>query len=122
MAKRKVRNQIGSLTPDHKMSKIDLTSMHAGGMWHIVGKLSTRATTLFQSRPDQKHKVIAPQHRKNFNLDSFGTPLWESRDKKPFGYSPRGEVQSILYGGRWWLPSSPGHGESCESEIARGLS
>jgi hypothetical protein len=20
-------------------------------------------------------------------------------------------VQSILYGGRWWLPPSPGHGE-----------
>jgi len=22
-------------------------------------------------------------------------------------------AQRILYGGRWWLPSSPGHGESC---------
>ncbi len=23
------------------------------------------------------------------------------------------ELQRILYGGRWWLPSSPGRGESC---------
>jgi hypothetical protein len=27
----------------------------------------------------------------------------------------------ILYGGRWWLPPSPGRGESCESEVTRGL-
>jgi hypothetical protein len=28
----------------------------------------------------------------------------------------------IVYykGGRWWLPPSPGHGESCEFEFARG--
>jgi hypothetical protein len=23
-------------------------------------------------------------------------------------------MQRILYGGRWWLPPSPGHGESSE--------
>jgi hypothetical protein len=56
------------------------------------------------------------------NLDSFRTPLWESRDKKPFRCSFRGVTQSILYGGRWWLPLSPGHGESSESKVARGLS
>jgi hypothetical protein len=56
------------------------------------------------------------------NRDSFGTPLWESRDKKPFGCSLRGITQSILYGGRWWLPPSPGYGESSESKVARGLS
>jgi hypothetical protein len=38
------------------------------------------------------------------NRDSFGTPLWESRDKKPFGCRCRGEAQIILYGRRWWLP------------------
>jgi hypothetical protein len=56
------------------------------------------------------------------NRDSFGTSLWESRDKKPFGCGCRGVTQIILYGGRWWLPSSPGHGESCESIVAHGLS
>jgi hypothetical protein len=44
--------------------------------------------------------------------DSFRTPPWESREKEPFGCSLGGELQSILYGGRWWLPSSPGPGES----------
>jgi hypothetical protein len=28
----------------------------------------------------------------------------------------------ILHGGRWWLPPSPGRGESNESSVARGLS
>ncbi len=45
--------------------------------------------------------------------DNFGTPTWESREKEPFGRSPRGALQRILYGGRWWLPPSPGRGESC---------
>jgi len=44
--------------------------------------------------------------------DNFGIPTWESREKEPFGYSLGGETQRILYGGRWWLPPSPGCGES----------
>jgi len=50
------------------------------------------------------------------NRDSFGTPLWESREKEPFGCRCGGESQRILYGGRWWLPPSPGRGESSESK------
>jgi hypothetical protein len=34
----------------------------------------------------------------------------------------RGMLRRILYGGRWWLPPSPGCGESSESKVARGLS
>jgi hypothetical protein len=45
--------------------------------------------------------------------DNFGTPTWESREKEPFGCSLSRALQRILYGGRWWLPPSPGHGESC---------
>jgi hypothetical protein len=45
--------------------------------------------------------------------DNFGTPTWESQEKEPFGCSPRNVAQRILYGGRWWLPSSPGRGVSC---------
>jgi len=56
------------------------------------------------------------------NRDSFGTPLWESREKEPFGCKCGGELQRILYGGRWWLPLNPGRGESSESKVARGLS
>jgi len=54
--------------------------------------------------------------------DSFGTPPWEFREKVSFRCGSRGVTQRILYGGRWWLPSSPGCGESSESKVARGLS
>ncbi len=54
--------------------------------------------------------------------DNFGTPFWESREKMPFGCGSCGVTQRILYGGRWWLPPSPGRGESSESKVARGLS
>jgi hypothetical protein len=46
MAKRKVESQIVNLIPDHYKSGIALTSLHVGGVPHIVGKLSMRATTL----------------------------------------------------------------------------
>jgi hypothetical protein len=69
-----------------------------------------------------EQKVMTPQNGKSPNRDSFGTPPWESQDKKPFGCRCHKEVQRILYGGRWWLPPSPGRGESCESRVARGLS
>jgi len=42
------------------------------------------------------HKVMAPQSRGSPNLGNFGTPTWESQDKKPFGCGMRGKVQSIL--------------------------
>jgi hypothetical protein len=48
--------------------------------------------------------------------DSFGTSTSESREKEPFGCSFGGKLQSILYGGRWWRPPSPGRGESCVSK------
>jgi hypothetical protein len=54
--------------------------------------------------------------------DNFRTPPWESREKVPFGCGSHGVTQRILYGGRWWLPLSPGRGESCESKVTRGLS
>jgi hypothetical protein len=56
------------------------------------------------------------------NQDNFGTPLWESRDKKPFGCECSRVTKRILYGGRWWLPPNLGRGESYESKVARGLS
>jgi hypothetical protein len=49
-------------------------------------------------------------------------PLGSPGTKKPFGCGPRGELQSIIYGGRWWLPPNLGCGESGESRVARGLS
>jgi hypothetical protein len=78
----------------------------------------------FKPCPNRRseREVMNAQSPGSLNRDSFETPLWESRDKKPFGRERDGATQRILYGGRWWLPPSPGHGESNESKVARGLS
>jgi hypothetical protein len=52
----------------------------------------------------------------------LGLLLESPLEKKPFGCSLCGELQRILYGGRWWLPPNLGRGESSESSVARGLS
>jgi hypothetical protein len=62
-------------------------------------------------------EVLSFQSPGNPNQDSFRTPPWESRDKKPFGCRSRWRTHRLLYGGRWWLPPSPGHGESSESVL-----
>jgi hypothetical protein len=72
--------------------------------------------------PSSEQEVMDAQIPGSPNRDSFRTPPWESREKVPFECSLRGERQRILYGGRSWLPPSPGRGESSESKVARGLS
>ncbi len=78
----------------------------------------------FRICPDRRsgQEVMMAQNPNNPNWDSFRTPLWESRDKQPLGCGRGGATQSILYGGRWWLPPSPSCGESSESKVTRGLS
>jgi len=72
----------------------------------------------FRPRPNPSsgRGAMSVQSPETPTRDSFGTPTWESREKEPFGCSLGGELQSILYGGRWWLPPSPGRGESCVSK------
>jgi hypothetical protein len=78
----------------------------------------------FRPHPNwrSEQEVMDAQSLGSPTWDSFGTPPWESREKVPFGCSRCGVTQRILYGGRWWLPLSPGRGESSESKVARGLS
>jgi hypothetical protein len=78
----------------------------------------------FKPRPNRRseQKVMMSQSPMSLSRDSFGTAPCESWDKKPFGCGCGGVTQRILYGGRWWLPPSPGRGESSESKVARGLS
>jgi hypothetical protein len=64
-----------------------------------------------------EQRVITLQSGGSLNRDSFGTPKGESWDKKPFRCRCRRETQKILYGGRWWFPSSLGPGESCAGLI-----
>jgi hypothetical protein len=87
-------------------------------------KFQGELQVFFRPHPNRRseQRVMTSQSPKSPNQDSFGIPPWESRDKKPFGCGCRGELQRILYGGRWWLPPSLGHDESCESRVARGLS
>ncbi len=88
--------------------------------WKALDESYKFASDLIPIRSLRK-KIIILQSGKSPNRDNFGTPPWESRDKKSFGCRCRKEAQRLLYGGRWWLPSSPGRDESCESRIARGL-
>jgi hypothetical protein len=62
-------------------------------------------------------EVMCPQSCRTPNCCNFGSPTWESRDKRPFRCGPCGEAQSILQGGRWWLPPSSSRGESCVSGL-----
>jgi len=72
--------------------------------------------------PSLGREVMNAQSPGSPNRDNFRTPLWESQEKEPFGCKCSRELQRILYGGRWWLPPSPGRDESSESKVARGLS
>ncbi len=76
------------------------------------------------SCPNQRagREVMNAQSFGSLNQDNFGTPLWESWEKVPFECKCGREAHVIVYGGRWWLPSSSGRGESSESKVARGLS
>ncbi len=114
-------------------------------MQHGVGKLSKRVTTLVQTSPWSDSAIERYELSKFRDSNPFGSDLvalirfcsreiwalkvpglqpgtvsglqlWGSREKKPFGCGLRGVTQKILYGGRWWLPPSPGRGESCVSK------
>jgi hypothetical protein len=73
----------------------------------------------FRPHPNRRFElgVMSSQSLGSPNRDNFGTPPWESRDKKSFGCRSCGWSQRILYGGRWWLPPSPSRGESNESVL-----
>jgi len=98
--------------------------MSAEGVQYGVGKFSKRATRLLQTSSQMEvwaRSYGCPKSRES-NPGQFRTPPWESRDKVPFGCSLCGATHRILYGGRWWLPPSPGRSESSEFKVARGLS
>jgi hypothetical protein len=102
--------------------RIDPISLRLGGVQYIVESFQQGIPFCFRPHlnPRSTCKVMGPQSCGSPNFGNFRTPIWESWDKMPFGCGLRGEAQSILYRGRWWLPPSPGRGESyesCESEF-----
>jgi hypothetical protein len=62
-------------------------------------------------------EVIVPQSCETPSFGDFGTPIWESRDKNPFGchsagveYTIWGKVVASPESGPWWvlwIPSCP---------------
>jgi len=69
VAKRKAESQINIFTPDHSNSRIALIYLRVGGMPHIIGKLSTRVTTLLKTSSQLK-----------VYRESYGSPKsWESQ-------------------------------------------
>jgi hypothetical protein len=78
----------------------------------------------FRPHPNRRSEqgVMSCQSPRSPNWDNFGTPPWESREKVSFGCRCGRVTQRILYGERWWLPPSPGRGESCESKVTCGSS
>jgi hypothetical protein len=57
---------------------------------------------LFKPRPNPSlgREVMNAQSPRSPNRDNFGTPLWESREKEPFGCSLRAELQGEPFAGR----------------------
>jgi hypothetical protein len=51
-----------------------------------------------------------------------GLPLRSPGTKGHLDVTPWRSTEYILYGGKWWLPPSPGCGESTEYRVTHGLS
>jgi hypothetical protein len=86
MAKRRVGSRIASLTPDHKKSGIDPIYLAAGGVPHIIQKLSTSRRELqicfrLHGDPRSTRKVMGFQSRESPIWRDFETPTRESREK-----------------------------------------
>ncbi len=103
---------------------LTIKSRESTSSWHLKTKCdmaleSSQGELQLWFRPHSnwilKSRNMSSQSPGTPTQDSFGTSPWESREKEPFGCSLGGELQSILYGGRWWLPLSPGYGESSVS-------
>jgi hypothetical protein len=65
MVERRAGSQIGSLTPDHKKSGIDPILVCVGGTRHTIGKLSRRATSLFQTLSQSKVRARSYERPKS---------------------------------------------------------
>ncbi len=88
--KRKAGSLIGSLTPDYYKSGIDPNPTSSGGVRHVVGKLSKRATRLLQT--SSQSEVWAR---------SYGCP--KSRESRS------GQFSGLLLGSL---------GKKCHSDVA----
>jgi len=120
MTKRRVGSQIVSLTPDHKKSGIDLIYLIAGGLATYRWKALDESYNFALDHTSIEGLLAKLWGSKvaGVLIDGIpGLPLRRPRREKPFGCRLRGQAQSILQGGRLWLPPSSGHGESYVSVL-----
>jgi hypothetical protein len=115
----KTGSQIANLTPDQKKSGIDPIYLAAGDVPHIVGKLSTRATTLLQTT--SRSEVCSQSYAASKSWESWLAQFRESHAGVPGqkGHFDVGPVERCIvyyreYGGG--ILPSPGRGESCVSK------
>jgi hypothetical protein len=87
MTKRKAGSQIGNLTPDHGKLGIDSITLRVSVMQHIIGKVSTRAIILLKTSSQLEVCTRSYEPAKLWESQrwQFRDPIWESRDKMPFG-------------------------------------
>jgi hypothetical protein len=80
MGKRRAGSQIGSLTPDHYKSGIDLFPTYVARVRHGVGKLSRRDTTLVQtsSRSELMARSYGCPKFQESKPGQFRDSTWES--------------------------------------------
>jgi hypothetical protein len=119
----KTGSQIANLTPDQKKSGINPIYLAAGNVPHIVGKLSTRVTTLLQtaSRYEVCSQSYAASKLRESWLAQFrdshaGVPResQESRDKKAISmWAPWRGAEYIIGSKVVAYSRGPGRGESC---------
>jgi hypothetical protein len=98
MAKKMVENQTANLTPNYLKLGITLNYLRAGGLPHIIGKLSTSSIILLPTSPQSKvsQEVMGFQSCRSRNFENFETPNLRSQDKMTFGCRPCGQAQRIL--------------------------
>ncbi len=120
----KTGSQIVNLTPDQKKSGIDPIYLAAGDVPHIIGKLSTRATTLLQTA--LRSEVCSQSYAASKSQESWLAQFRDSHAGVPgvpgqkghFDVGPmeRCRVYYREYGGG--ILPSPGRGESCVSKCS----
>jgi hypothetical protein len=84
-----------------RMSHLDICSTSYG---RKKGWESNWQFDYWPLKVENRPEVMNSQSCESPNRDSFRTPPWESQEKVSFGCRCRGQMQRILYGGRWWLP------------------
>jgi hypothetical protein len=114
MVKRRAGSQIGSLTPNHKKKGINPIPVCAGGVRHIVGKLSRRATssllTLSQSEVGAR-SYECPKSRESKPGQFWDSTLGVSGQRAIRAWAWWSNVENTIWGkvvaspesGPWWV-------------------